>query len=210
MKKLPLFAMLALLALPACETHPDVAVIRSKAEHGDARAQAVLGEMYANGNGVPQDYAAAAKWWGRSGIDAALYNLGVMYEQGKGVPQNYAEAARLYRQPAEQGFAAAQYNLGVFYEHGNGVQQDYAQAANWYSRAARQGHPDAQYNLAALYQMGKGVRHDDAESYFWLSLLARSGDRDAELLRDKVAVRLTKQQLSDLNRRAHDWKPGPA
>src|SRR5437867_1868949 len=37
-------------------------VIRS-AKVGDVRAQAVLGWVYQNGRGVPQDYFLAAKWY---------------------------------------------------------------------------------------------------------------------------------------------------
>jgi TPR repeat protein len=36
---------------------------RPLAEQGRAVAQHNLGFMYANGQGVPQDYAAAVKWW---------------------------------------------------------------------------------------------------------------------------------------------------
>ena len=34
------------------------------AEQGDAYAQGSLGMMYANGEGVPQDYTEAKKWFG--------------------------------------------------------------------------------------------------------------------------------------------------
>ena len=33
------------------------------AEQGEALAQALLGEMYQKGQGVPQDYKEAVKWW---------------------------------------------------------------------------------------------------------------------------------------------------
>ena len=33
------------------------------AEQGDANAQHSLGVMYAKGDGVPQDYKTAVKWW---------------------------------------------------------------------------------------------------------------------------------------------------
>jgi TPR repeat protein len=33
------------------------------AEHGNAGAQAMLGEIYLNGQGVPEDYAEALKWF---------------------------------------------------------------------------------------------------------------------------------------------------
>lgn len=40
------------------------------AEQGDARAQSVLGVLYAYGEGVPQDLAEAAKWY-REAADRA-------------------------------------------------------------------------------------------------------------------------------------------
>ena len=77
-----------------------------------------LGLMYKNGQGVPQDYQEAVKWYRLSaeqGVREAQYNLGVMYYQGQGVPQDYKEAVRLYRLSAEQGQAEAQFNLGLMY-----------------------------------------------------------------------------------------------
>ena len=47
--------------------------------------------MYENGQGVPQDYAEAVKWY-REAADQddtdAQFNLGLMYENGDGVPRN--------------------------------------------------------------------------------------------------------------------------
>ncbi|MGP9814548.1 tetratricopeptide repeat protein [Rhodopseudomonas sp. NSM] len=59
------------------------------AERGDRRAQAMLGFMYATGQGVPQAYDAAAYWYRRSaeqGDTTAQYLLGLMYDKGHGVP----------------------------------------------------------------------------------------------------------------------------
>ena len=56
--------------------------------------------MYHNGQGVPQDYTEAVKWfrlavlWGRAN---AQYNLGFMYANGQGVPQDYTEAVKWFR-----------------------------------------------------------------------------------------------------------------
>ncbi|MGC1095551.1 MAG: SEL1-like repeat protein [Pseudolabrys sp.] len=33
------------------------------AERGNAQAQAILGFIYEHGRGVPQDYAAAVRWY---------------------------------------------------------------------------------------------------------------------------------------------------
>lgn len=51
--------------------------------------------MYANGQGVPQDYTEAVKWFrlaAEQGDTFAQFILGLMYEQGKGVPQDYVLA----------------------------------------------------------------------------------------------------------------------
>jgi TPR repeat protein len=65
------------------------------AERGDDRAQAILGYMFANGRGVPQNYIEAANWYRRAseqGNPTAQYNLGLIYDKGQGVPQDYVEA----------------------------------------------------------------------------------------------------------------------
>lgn len=69
--------------------------VRPVAETGDARAQALLGSMYAEGQGVPQDYAEAAKWYRRAaeqGDARAQFQLGAMYHLGQGVPLEYVTA----------------------------------------------------------------------------------------------------------------------
>jgi hypothetical protein len=65
------------------------------ADSGDARAQAILGYMFATGRGVPQSYVEAAGWYRRAaeqGHPTAQYMLGLAYDKGQGVPQDYVEA----------------------------------------------------------------------------------------------------------------------
>ena len=67
--------------------------------------------MYDKGQGVPQDYKTAVKWYrlaAEQGDADAQYNLGVMYDKGRGVPQDYKTAVKWYRLAAEQGFAPAE------------------------------------------------------------------------------------------------------
>lgn len=93
---------------------------------GHAPAQFNLGVMYANGQGVPQDYKVAVEWFGKAaqqGHTSAQNNLGVMYEDGLGVPQDYKTAVEWYGKAARQGLALAQNNLGVMYDNGRGVPQ---------------------------------------------------------------------------------------
>ena len=64
---------------------------RLSAEAGFAPAQANLALMYHNGQGVPQDYAEAAKLYrlaAEQGIAGAQTNLGSMYYRGEGVLQD--------------------------------------------------------------------------------------------------------------------------
>src|ERR1035441_10653995 len=68
---------------------------RRLAEQGDVDAQGRLGYAYYCGQGVPQGYAEAAKWFRKAadqGQAIAQHNLGVVYHRGEGVPQDYAEA----------------------------------------------------------------------------------------------------------------------
>lgn len=65
------------------------------AERGNARAQAMVGFMYATGQGLPQAYDAASYWYRRSaeqGDTTAQYLLGLAYDKGQGVPQDEVAA----------------------------------------------------------------------------------------------------------------------
>jgi uncharacterized protein len=74
-------------------------VYQPLADQGDARAQHNLGVMYANGQGVPQDHAAAVSWWRRAaeqGFAQAQGALAVMYERGEGVRRDLVQAHKWY------------------------------------------------------------------------------------------------------------------
>ena len=123
------------------------------AEQGHGGAQNYLGELYAEGKGVPQDYTEAMKWYrlaADQGDAWAQSNLGVMYHQGHGVPQDYTGAVKWYRLVAEQGDAVAQFNLGLMYAKGQGVAQNYIQAYMWETLAAAQGNENAAKGLEIL------------------------------------------------------------
>lgn len=126
---------------------------RSLAEQGFAEAQFTLGRMYAQGQGVTQDYSEAARWFRRAadqGESRAQFSLGAFYDSGLGVTKDYAEAVRWYRLAAEQGNPRAQNNLGLMYELGNGVVKDYIQAHVWFTLAATQGMTAAVKNRTRL------------------------------------------------------------
>ena len=113
--------------------------LRPFADQGYAIAQTDVGYMYESGNGVPQDYNEAAKWYRKAaeqGDGDGQWMLGYFYEFGNGVPQDYNEAVKWYRKAAEQGNAGGQLDLGLMYQYGNGVPQDFVQAYMWINLAA--------------------------------------------------------------------------
>ena len=95
MKKILLLLLYAFLLVPAVSFARDIEETRRDAEAGDPIAQNNLGGMYDKGEGVPQDYAEAVKWFRKAaaqGYASAQNNLGLMYYKGEGVPQNYSDA----------------------------------------------------------------------------------------------------------------------
>ena len=62
--------------------------------------------MYNKGDGVPQDYGEAVKWYRLSaeqGLAQAQHNLGGMYVLGDGVAQDYVRAHMWFNLAAAQG-----------------------------------------------------------------------------------------------------------
>ena len=68
---------------------------RPLADQGDPLAQATLGLMYAEGEGVAQDYQEAARWYrlaAEQGDASGQFRLGAMYTAGQSVPKDYVLA----------------------------------------------------------------------------------------------------------------------
>ncbi|MDF1839560.1 MAG: tetratricopeptide repeat protein, partial [Planctomycetota bacterium] len=88
----------------------------TEANAGDAKAQYLVGLMYDEGQGVPEDRVEAARWYRLSadqGNAAAQSNLGLLYFRGHGVERSKDEAARWFGRAAAQGFAPAVSNLAL-------------------------------------------------------------------------------------------------
>jgi TPR repeat protein len=198
-------------SVPEAAKPVDLAGTRAKAERGDAAAQKELGAIYAHGQVVKQDYAAAARWYraaadqGHAGAQTAL---GELYEAGQGVPHDEAAAAEWYRRAAEQGHVGGQYSLAVLYVLGRGVPKDLTEAVKWYRRAAGQGNALARYNLGMRYKDGDGVPADLVEAYAWLSLASEQGLEDAAKARDELKRRMTREQVAEGQRRANTFGQG--
>jgi TPR repeat protein len=195
------------VATPNLSKRPpiDITALTAKAAHGDAQAQASLGDAYVNGDGVTNSYAEAAKWY-RLAADqtnaAGQFGLGQLYEAGRGVPKDQTQAIKFYREAADQGLAGAQYTLGFLYEGGRGLPVNQTEAAKWYFKAAEQGDPLAQYDIGQRYDLGVGVAVDRVEALKWFILAANQGQRDSVARRDRVKHALSRSEIAEAERRA--------
>jgi Sel1 repeat len=149
-------ATVAAAATPAAALPSDpiqrVAYFRNRAAAGDAPAQYALGVLYAQGDGVAQDYASAASWFRKAAkggiVDAQ--DLAALYQRGLVTPQDFVVAAYWYRNAAEAGVEPAMPMLALLYERGQGVAVSPIDAYAWYRAAARRGDAVAGKRAAAL------------------------------------------------------------
>jgi TPR repeat protein len=82
-----------------------IAMFKTLADAGNSKAQVRLGDIYAEGHGVPRDAAAAESWYlkaAMAGDTGAQFKLGAIYANASGTARNnniayiwYATAARL-------------------------------------------------------------------------------------------------------------------
>jgi len=116
-------------ALPAC---------RKEAKNGNSDAQFILGLMYANGQGVGQNYSEAVRWYQKAaeqGLAIAQYNLGLEYAKGQNFKQDAARAVKWLSEAARQGDADSQYVLGLIYGGAIADLRNDTTAADWFYSA---------------------------------------------------------------------------
>lgn len=131
------------------------------AEAGQAAAQAAVGQMYLNGEGVPQDAGQAAFWLEKAangGNARARYQIGNMYASGMGVPADDMKASYYLLKAANQNMAAAQLSMAQRFYHGLGVPKDMVQSFLYAALSAKQGNQDG---LAIANTLGETLTPDE-------------------------------------------------
>ena len=157
--------------------------LRARAAGDNPDAEFLLGYLFEQGHGVPQDLArAAANYQAASdhGNSFAQNNLASLYQRGLGVPRDLAKAFSLYTAAASQRNPVAETNLASMYYIGAAAPRDYSAAARWFLAAAEQGDPTAQHDLGVLYYQGLGVPKDLAAAAHWEGLAAINGNPRAQ------------------------------
>ena len=135
------------------------------AARGQARAQFLLGEIYARGLLGKQDGALALRWYQvatNNGDGDAAYALARHYLGLE--KRNEVKIANLLNRAAERGNIAAINALGWAFIKGIGVSEDEDKAQQLFLISAQAGYGQAAFNLSALHF----TRGDFAEGYKWL------------------------------------------
>jgi peptidoglycan hydrolase-like protein with peptidoglycan-binding domain len=88
-------------------------------------------------------------------------------------------------------------------------QGDLPRAANQFKSLADRNDADAQYMLGYMYALGEGVVQDYIEAHKWLNIAASQGKDGARAARNKVARRMSRDQVNRAQQLARNWKPLP-
>jgi len=188
--------------------------LREAAAMGNADAQFVIATRYLNGeNGVPQDFAKAAYWYGKAaaaGNAPGQYRLGTLYERGKGIAKDMNAALGWYERSASLGNVKAMHNAAVLSASNDQKQPDYARAFKWFSLGAAHGLKDSQFNLAVLLERGLGTKANAKEALFWYSIAAKQNDADANKRAGVLAKTLSSADLQSTEGRLRIWIPETA
>lgn len=134
------------------------ASFKAASNQGHSDAQALLGRLYQDGQGVEKDYEKAYELYKKSSDQGSAQGqtlLGHMYRYGIFVNKDYDRALDLYTKAANQGYVNAINQIGFMYiSRGYGM-QDHNEAEKWYLKSANKGDALAQYQLGWLYEYRK-------------------------------------------------------
>ncbi len=174
--------------LKAGNVEASVPALAYAAASGEPLASWKLGEMYANGDGVPRDDFKAYHYFDQlvesydedqpdprdlSAFSSAFVAVGVFCLNGIPNTDVGADPKRAYKlfQYAATTFGDpdAQYNLARMYMFGaGGLAKDDIAVIRWLALAAKRGHPPSQALLGHMLFKGEGVLDQRARGLMWL------------------------------------------
>lgn len=149
------------------------------ARSGVLDAQALLGQILLDGQGIEQDRPLALRWFdiaARGGHLMARNMLGRCREHGWGCDADAEAAAGHYRMAAEAGLDWALYNYANLLATGRGVAQDHGQALACYHQAAQLGHAKSMNLLGRYLEEGRYCPRDMQAALDWYRRSAEGGD----------------------------------
>lgn len=88
--------------------------------------------------------------------------------------------------------------------------RDFVGAAALFLQSAEAGDVKSQSAMGEMYERGRGVPQNFVEAHKWYNLAASRGDDEAEKARDRLAQRMSPDQLAEAQRLASAWRPNQA
>ena len=158
--------------------------LRPLAEYGDVRAQLLLGNMYAGGNGVEQDASEAFALYHRAALannTDGMVAVAAMYQTGQGISLNTQLAIGWFERAARLGSQAGAFFYGIHMFQGSkgttyDIKPDHAAAYRW-------------FRIAATHGGDKKLRHA------------------AFSTAEQLETRLPPDQVMQADKDAKDWAP---
>lgn len=143
------------------------------------RAQLMMGNISADGQGVPASQEQSIFWWRQAaeiGVQDAQYNLAITLLN---IPGDHSESFRLFKRLSAENDSSAMNSLGNMFFYGDTVKQNYDLAFEYYKKSALLGNMNGQFNLAMSYGSGLGVDQDLHSAKEWCLKAANQGLVDA-------------------------------
>jgi TPR repeat protein len=165
------------------------------AREGEVEAQALLGQILLEGQGIAQDQTLALRWFdiaARQGHLMARNMLGRCHEHAWGCVADASIAARHYRIAAQGGLDWAMYNFANLLATGRGVAEDQRLALSWYRRAADLGHAKSMNLLGRYLEEGRFCQTDPDAAFEWYRRSAQGGDFRGQFSHAAVLVQVGK------------------
>ena len=188
------------------------------AKDGNVVAAYLLGNLYSQGNGVPQseriafNYFMQAAWGGHP--DSQL-RVALMFRNGipeAGLEKDYKSALDWFEKAAMQRNAEAQYYLALMHRNGEGVNRDRTEGLRWLMLSAKKEYPPAYLTLADLYLSGDSVAENRKKAAIYLGLAQKKLGTDvppdlSEQI-NKISRRLTPEEAAAGRERAGELIAG--
>jgi len=149
------------------------------AREGALDAQALLGQILLDGQGIAQDKPLAVRWFeiaAQGGHLMARNMLGRCHEHGWGCEADASVAARHYRVAAEAGLDWAMYNYANLLATGRGVGVNELHALGLYRQAAELGHAKSMNLLGRYLEEGRLCKADPVAAIDWYRRSAEGED----------------------------------
>ena len=111
--------------------------------------------------------------------------------------QNDGRPVKWYRHAIKKKLAFVQYCLGAMYADARGVPQNDKVVAGLYRRSAEQGYTPAQNKIGMMCESEQGNPQNVIRAYMWFNLAATNGDKETAEARDRVAKKMTPEQIAE-------------